>query len=574
MQENWVLRRRSYQELAQRLGIPAVLAHVIRNRVSEEEAESYLDREGPLEEPFRMLGMQTACARLLKAQKDGAEVRIVGDYDVDGVTATSILYLGLTTLGFQASYRIPDRMEDGYGIRPYMIDEAIQDGCGLILTCDNGIREFETMSYAKAQGIDVVLTDHHEITQDEAGNDVLPEACCILNPHRVDDTYPCKDLCGAGVAFKLVQALCQCTGRAVPQALIGYAALGTVCDVVKLSGENRRIVYQGLKTWNQDPPAGIAALMDAAMLKSLSVYSFGFVIGPMINAGGRLKTQQSLIRILLTEDPEEAFTLAQELKALNEERQAMTIAGIEEARRLAETECKDDLVKVLYLQDLHESIAGLVAGRLKEQLYRPTIVFTGREPIAKGSGRSIEGYDLFRHLQEQDALLERYGGHPMAAGLSIRQENIDVFRAALNQACDLEEKYLKPTVIVDAQLPIPDATLELAGLLTRLEPYGTGNERPIFAAMHVEVQSLRLMGKKQNVCRLRLLEDGRPCEAILFRIDALQEVITEKYGAEVWNRLLGGVRTEKGVFLDLLYHLEINEFRGVQQAQCTICNLR
>ncbi len=574
MQEKWVLRRRTYQELADRLKIPPVLAHVIRNRVSEDEAEKYLDREGPLEDPFLMKGMEEACDILLQARQEKVQIRVVGDYDVDGVTATAILYLGLSALGFGVSYRIPDRMEDGYGIRKHMVDEAIEEGCALILTCDNGIREFETMTYAKEKGIPVVLTDHHEITQDADGHDILPDAACVIDPHRQDDTYPCKDLCGAGVAFKLVQGLAQRTGGTLPASLIGFAALGSVCDVVKLVGENRRIVWQGLKQWNQHPPVGIAALMDAAMLKNLTVYSFGFVIGPMINAGGRLKNQQSLIRILLTEDPAEAYVLAQELKRLNEERQNMTQAGIEEASLLVETALKDDIVKVLHLEDLHESIAGLVAGRIKERYYRPAIVFSGTDELVKGSGRSIEGYDLFRHLQEQDALLERYGGHPLAAGLSIQKDRIGELRRALNEQCDIPEDKLYPTVVVDAMLPLADADLRLAGLLTQLEPFGTGNERPVFAAMNVEVLSLRLMGRKQNVCRLQLLQDGRPCEAITFRVEALQEVISTRYGTDVWDRLRNGARAERGICIDLLYHLEINEFRGMTSAQCTICNIR
>ena len=309
MEEQWILKRRVWKTMAERLHISPVLAQILRGRISDEEAESFLDREGPLNDPFAMRDLEKAATFLLDHIRKGTHVRIVGDYDVDGVTSSSILYKGITGLGGQASIRIPHRVSDGYGTRPYMIDEAIADGCGLIITCDNGIREFETLEYAANKQMPVLLTDHHEITKSPEGRDILPQATFILNPHRQDDDYPFEGLCGAGVAYKLMQGLYRLAECSLSDELLGLAALGTVCDLMELKGENRRIVYQGLRVLNTKPSVGIQALMDAAGIRALSPYHLGFVIGPMLNAGGRLGDQQHFIRALITNDPQEAQQL-------------------------------------------------------------------------------------------------------------------------------------------------------------------------------------------------------------------------------------------------------------------------
>lgn len=574
MKENWILKKRKAGDLAQQLKISPVIARILRGRIPETEAAAFLDREGPLHDPFRMKDLPEAVSLLLHHREKGTAVRIVGDYDADGVTSSSILYIGLTGLGMQTSIRIPDRVEDGYGIRPYMVDEAVEDGCGLILTCDNGIREFESLAHARQIGVDLILTDHHEITKDAQGNDVLPEASCILNPHRADCPYPFKDLCGAGVAYKLMEGLYQRLNRPLPRTLLGLAALGTVCDLMPLLGENRRIVYQGLQEWNKRPPAGIRAMMDVSGIHELTVYHCGFVIGPMINAGGRLETQDRYIRILLTEDEREAMQLAEQLQMLNAERQKMTAEGVAAGLEQADTLYPADPVKVLHLPDVHESIAGLIAGKIKEHYYRPAIVLTGTQEVLKGSGRSIEGYSMFEKLTEQDALLSRYGGHPMAAGLSIRQECVEAFRKALNASCGLTEADLIRKVTVDSMLAVPQVTLELAQELEALEPYGNGNERPVFASTDIRLTGLRIMGKNRNAARLFFLDHGIPEEAITFRMELLEEKITEKYGADMWRRLSEGQTLRTGLSFDILYNIGLNTFRGATNVQCTICNMR
>ncbi len=574
MKENWILRRRNGRELALKLRIDPLLASLIRARIPDEEAEDFLDREGPLHDPFLMKDLSGAVDSLIRHIGAGDTIMIVGDYDVDGVTSSSILYLGLTGLGAKAKIRIPGRVEDGYGIRTYMVDEAIEEGCGLILTCDNGIREFETMDYAASKGMEVILTDHHEITVDKDGNDVLPVAKYILNPHRQDCPYPAKNLCGAGVAYKLMQGLYQKMGKPLPATLLGYAALGTVCDLMTLVGENRRIVWQGLKIWNEAPPVGIRAMMDAAAIHELTVYHCGFVIGPMINAGGRLDHQQKFIQVLLTEDPTEAMELAFSLKSLNEERQHMTTMGVEQAVEEADRAFTEDKVKVIHLPKVHESIAGLIAGKLKEYYHRPVFVLTGETDVIKGSGRSIEGYNMFGELLKQDALLEKYGGHPMAAGLSIQKANLEAFRSQINEACELTEEDCVPKVYADCLLPLSHTSLSLAELMEKLEPYGNGNERPVFAATGLKLTGLRVMGRNRNAARLYLSEQGHRCEAICFRMEALEQTIREKYGETVWNRLCEAETFRQGLDLDILYHLGINEYRGVRNVQCTVCNMR
>lgn len=574
MEEKWILRKRPFSGIAAALPVSQVLAKIISNRVPAQEAEAYFYREGPLEDPFLMQDMEKAVALLDVHLNKGHAIQIIGDYDVDGITSGSILYLALKGLGANVRIRIPDRQQDGYGIREYMVEEAVKDGMQLIITCDNGIREFGSMEKARELGIDIILTDHHEITKDEKGQDLLPAASCILNPHRTDCSYPFKGLCGAGVAYKFMEAVYRNRGQNLPESLIGYAALGTVCDVMKLQGENRRIVYKGLAEWNRKPPVGIQALMDAGGISRLEVYHFGFVIGPMLNSGGRLENQDRYIQILLTEDAMEAAQLAYELRRLNTERQDMTNAGLEKAIRILEESDEKQMVKVIHLPEVHESIAGLIAGKIKERYQRPVFVLTGHDDHVKGSGRSVPGYDMFAQMQKQDGLFIKYGGHPMAAGLSMEEKNIDALREALNAQCTLKEEDCIPEVIIDAALPIPGATILLAEELEKLEPYGNGNEKPLFAEKGLDLRSIRIMGKNRNVARLTFCDRGEICEAITFRIEKLEEVITERYGAGMWKRLQDGEEFYNRITVDICYNLGINEYRGIRQAQCTVCNLR
>ncbi len=574
MKENWVLRKRPYKGILSRLPVSPVLARVISNRIPEEEAEEYYEPGGPLNDPFLMRDMEKAVSRLLYHIEQNHNILILGDYDVDGVTSSTILYLALSALGARVSVRIPERMKDGYGIREYMVEEARASGVRLIVTCDNGIREFPSMERAEELGIEVIITDHHEITKDADGKDVLPRASCILNPARQDCGYPFKGLCGAGVAYKLAQAVCQRAECPLDPSLIGYAALGTVCDVMKLTGENRRIVYQGLREWNERPPVGIKALMDEGGIDSLDVYQFGFVIGPMLNSGGRLETQEKYSGILRTQDPEEAAELARALKQLNAERQKLTADGVAAAGEIVESQQDQDMIKVIYLPDVHESVAGQIAGKIREKYHRPVFVLTGSAGEVKGSGRSVPGYDMFAEMQKQDGLFLRYGGHPMAAGLSMKEENIGRLREQLNAACRLTAEDCVPEVVIDAALPLPRADLALAQELTKLEPYGNGNERPLFAEKGLELRRVRLMGKNRSAARLTFLDQNEICEAVTFRVETLEEVVTERYGAGIWQRLAAGEEFHESLYLDVCYNLNVNEFRGVRSAQRTICNFR
>lgn len=574
MKEQWILRKRPFKQIAGQLPVSPVLARIISNRVSESEAAYYFNREGALEDPFQMKNMKNAVETLLKHLRQKDPIQIIGDYDVDGITSSAILYLALKELGADVAIRIPDRMQDGYGIREYMVEEAAAAGKKLIITCDNGIREFASMELAARLHMDVILTDHHEITKNEEGHDILPPAAWILNPAQEDCTYPFKGLCGAGVAYKFMQGVYMALNRQLPESLIGYAALGTVCDVMKLQGENRRIVYQGLAEWNTRPPVGIQALMDVGGISRLEVYHFGFVIGPMLNSGGRLENQEKYIQILLTDDPLEAGELARNLRALNYERQQMTAKGVEEACRLVETEYSHDMVKVLHLMDIHESIAGLIAGKIKERYHRPVFVLSGSGAHVKGSGRSVPGYNMFEEMQKQDALFLRYGGHPMAAGLSMQEEDIPALRGALNQACTLTEEACVPQVIIDAVLPLPKAGIALATELEKLEPYGNGNEKPLFAEKNLDLRRLRIMGRNRNVAGLTFMDQGEICEAICFRLEQLEDVITNRYGESLWKRLCEGEEFHDRIDLDICYTLGIHEYRGLRQAQCTVCNLR
>lgn len=572
MKENWRIYNKSYREIQEKLNIAPLLAKLVANRCPPESAAEFLDKEGPLADPFRMRDAQKAAEIILRHVEEGDRIEIIGDYDVDGMTSSVIWGQALRKLGANVHIRIPDRVEDGYGIRPYMVEECVQKKTGLIVTCDNGIREFEAAAKAKELGISLIITDHHEIDR-SSGQDRLPEAEAIVNPHRGDDESSFKMLCGAGVSYQMARALMQKVGLREDPDWIGYAALGTVCDVMPLLGENRKLVYQGLKQWNCRPPQGIRALMKLGGIETLDVYTFGFVIGPMINSGGRLECQQRFLPLLLEQDPEIAEKGAARLFELNRQRQQLTEQGIMQGLDRLEQRPQDK-VQVIYLPELHESLAGLVAGRLREKCHRPVFVLTGKGEGVKGSGRSIPAYDMFVEMSRVSDCFERYGGHPMAAGLSMREERIGELRSRLNEQCGLREEDLRPTVYIDMAMPLEFANEETARMLEWLEPYGTGNPKPVFADKGVGLRRMFWMGHRKKAVRLVLEKDGRLYEGIHFRPETAADCIRETYGEELWNRLDQGAMLDRPLMLDLCYQVGWNVYRGRRSLQIVITNMR
>ena len=567
MRGRWIeaARMEGNREMAQGLGVSPLTVRMIRNRagLSEEAVRDYL--YGGIEslaDPFLMKGMREAVDLLREKRDAGASVRIIGDYDIDGVNASFILLTGLRRIGAQVDTVIPDRMRDGYGVNENLVRQAVEDGIDTIVTCDNGIAAAGEIGLAKELGMTVVVTDHHEVPFHEENGErvfVLPPADVIVNPKQADCGYPFKMLCGAAVAWRLVEALYRAEGIPKEEVLdlAEFAAVATVGDIMELRGENRALVRYGLKRLEQTENLGYRALIRVNGLtgKRLTAYHIGFVIGPCINASGRLDTARRALNLLGARDQEEAETLAGDLKALNDSRKALTVKGTEEARRqIEETDLKLDRVLVVYLPECHESLAGIIAGRIREQYYRPCFVLTDGEDGVKGSGRSIEGYHMFEEMTKVEKLFTRFGGHPMAAGLSMERESIEELRRRLNENCILTEEDLTPRKLYDAVLPVRYAGEQLIGELELLEPFGKGNEKPLFAAGNLLVRSARIIGKNANVLKLILEDDHETrIEAVSFGdVQGDLEYIEEK---------------ER---ISILYYPEINEYMGKRTVQLVV----
>lgn len=571
MREIWVEapRMEGNREMARKLGVSPLTVRMIRNRagMSEGEVREYLfGKMDGLADPFLMKGMREAVALLREKRDSGAYIRIIGDYDIDGVNATHILLTGLKRIGAEVDTVIPDRMKDGYGVNENLIREAAAAGVDTIVTCDNGIAAAAEIGFAKELGMTVVVTDHHEIPfREEDGNRVfiLPPADVIVNPKQEGCRYPFKMLCGAAVAFRLVEALYREEGISKEEALdlAEFAAVATVGDIMELRGENRILVQYGLKRLEQTRNPGYRALIAVNGLegKKLTAYHIGFVIGPCINASGRLDTAKRALNLLGAESREEAEALAGDLKALNDSRKALTVKGTEEARRqVEETDLKEDRVLVVYLPDCHESLAGIIAGRIREQFYRPCFILTDGEDGVKGSGRSIEGYHMFEEMTKVRELFTRFGGHPMAAGLSMERDKVEELRLRLNENCVLTEEDLIPRESYDAVLPIQYAGEQLIGELELLEPFGKGNEKPLFAAGNLYVRSARIIGKNANVLKL-MLEDENG-----FRMEALS-----------FGDVRGDLEYIEGKErISILYYPEVNEYMGRRTVQLVVSAYR
>ena len=567
--EKWVVaaKKADFNLIGRRFHIDPVIARLIRNRdvVGEEKIKEYLlGTIDTIPSPWLMKDMKKAVDILEKKIQQQAKIRIIGDYDIDGVTSTYILLKGLTRIGANVDTYIPDRVADGYGIHEHLIDRAESDKIDTIVTCDNGIAACAEIQMAKEKGMTVIVTDHHEIPYREENGErrvILPPADAILNPKQYDCLYPNKNLCGAVVAFKYITALYERFDIQKKELEDYYelVAIATVGDVMDLQGENRILVKEGLRRLPNTKNKGLQELIRANNLEDskITAYHIGFVLGPCINASGRLDTAARSLALLNASTKEEAAKLAGDLTALNQSRKALTEKGKEEAIQLIETtELKNDRVLVVYLPECHESLAGIIAGRLREKYHKPAFVLTRGEKCAKGSGRSIESYSMYDELVKCADLMVQFGGHPMAAGLSIEEENIEKFREQLNQNCTLTEEDLRPKIVIDVAMPISYITKELVEQISLLEPFGKGNVKPIFAQKGLRVLDSNIIGKNKNVVKLKLLDpQGAIIEGIYFgEADDFMNFIREKDSISV------------------TYYPEINRFRGRESLQIIIQN--
>ena len=567
--EKWVVaaKKADFNLIGRQFHIDPVIARLIRNRdvVGEEKIKEYLlGTIDTIPSPWLMKDMKKAVDILEKKIQQQVKIRIIGDYDIDGVTSTYILLKGLTRIGANVDTYIPDRVADGYGIHEHLIDRAESDKIDTIVTCDNGIAACAEIQMAKEKGMTVIVTDHHDIPYREENGErrvILPPADAILNPKQYDCLYPNKNLCGAVVAFKYITALYERFDIQKKELEDYYelVAIATVGDVMDLQGENRILVKEGLRRLPNTKNKGLQELIRANNLENskITAYHIGFVLGPCINASGRLDTAARSLALLNAPTKEEAAKLAGDLTALNQSRKALTEKGKEEAIQLIETtELKNDRVLVVYLPECHESLAGIIAGRLREKYHKPAFVLTRGEKCAKGSGRSIESYSMYDELVKCADLMVQFGGHPMAAGLSIEEENIEKFREQLNQNCTLTEEDLRPKIVIDVAMPISYITKELVEQISLLEPFGKGNVKPIFAQKGLRVLDSNIIGKNKNVVKLKLLDpQGAIIEGIYFgEADDFMNFIREKDSISV------------------TYYPEINRFRGRESLQIIIQN--
>ncbi len=564
MTAKWMVygKKADFNGLAVRFGITPVTARIIRNRdvCGEEAVEKYL--HGSLRDlysPHLLKGADRAAEILEKKIAGQKKIRIVGDYDIDGVCSTYLLYTALRRLGARVDYEIPDRIKDGYGINMHIVEAAASDGIDTILTCDNGISAIEQMERAKELGLTVVITDHHDIARDEAGRDILPWADAIVNPKQSDCPYPWKEICGAVVAYKLIRILYERAGISMKEweEMLEFAAIATVGDVMRLQDENRIIVREGLKRIPYTKCVGLRKLAEKNNLDlhRLSAYHIGFVIGPCLNAGGRLQTAKLALRLLLSRDEAEADELAQELKSLNDQRKDMTEQGLKQASEQVENYYQKDKVLVVYLPDCHESLAGIIAGRLRERYNKPSFVITKSEDGVKGSGRSIESYHMFEALCEVKELFTRFGGHPMAAGLSMAaEEDVERLRRQLNERARLTEEDFIPKIWIDVPMPMDYVTEGFIRELELLEPFGNGNEKPQFAQKGLRVRSARVVGRNRNAVKLSLVTPaGTPVDAMVFT------------GGDSFMEEMAG-RT----VMDAIYYPTINEYNGTRTIQAVV----
>lgn len=563
--EQWLEIRKSgrFDEIGKKYGIDPVVARIMRNRdVTEDgEIESYLNgTTASMGNPWLLKDAKEGAELLQKKIQEKKKIRIIGDYDIDGVMSTYILLQAIRELGGVVDVEIPDRIKDGYGVNEQLVEQAVADGVDTILTCDNGIAAKKELEAAKDAGLTVIITDHHEIPYQEEEQEriyLIPKVDAVIDPKQEECTYPYKGICGAVVAWKLIQVLYETMGRDRQEAdkFLEYAAFATVGDVMELRGENRILVKEGLKRLNQTENMGLKALIFRNQLQNreIKAYHIGFVLGPCLNASGRLDTARKALKLLCAENWQEAVSLAEDLTGLNEIRKDMTQKGVEEAvNQIEQSPWKQDKVYVVYLPECHESIAGIIAGRIREKYHRPVFVLTKAAEGVKGSGRSIEAYSMYEELCKCQELLDKFGGHPMAAGLSMQEEHIEEFRQMLNRNSVLEDGDIEPVIRFDAVLQLKDWTEERVRQLEKLEPFGNGNEKPIFAAKNLRAQHIRQVGKEGQMQKMVLMDkDGTKCEAISFENHNISE----------------------GEEFRILYYPQINSYGGYETIQLVISGI-
>lgn len=585
--EKWLLKNRKadLKAMSERYGISQLLCKLIVNREINDEnlINSYVNPVTEnLHSPQAMKDINNAVNIIKSKINEGKNIRIIGDYDVDGIISVYILYIALRKCGAKVDYEIPDRIKDGYGINKNIVKAAYDEGVDTIITCDNGISAIEQIEYAKELGLTVIVTDHHDIPfieEDGIRTFISSKADAIINPKQIECEYKFKSICGAGVAFKLMEALYKELKMNKEQCyeLIEFVAIATVCDVVDLIDENRIFVKNGLTMLNNTKNIGIKALKKASGLedKEITAYHLGFVIGPCLNASGRLDSAKKGLELLLTEDEESAIKLAEEIVDLNDARKNMTKEGVDKAVEIIEgTEINNDNILVVYIPDIHESLAGIVAGRIKERYNKPTIILTKSEEGVKGSARSIEEYNMFEGLLSCKDLLDKFGGHPMAAGLSLQEDKIDELRKALNNNCELTDDDLTRKIMIDASLPLEYLNLNLIEELNVLEPFGKGNAKPVFGVRDARVIKATLLGKDKNVLKLRLLTNNNiTIDAMIFNdVEGFEEKIIDKYGEEELQDLYN--KSNNNIHLDFTFYPSINEWNGNKNIQIIVSGIR
>ena len=593
VQEKWMVhsKKADFDGFARELGVSPIVARIMRNKdldtVESQRAflESSMDK---LHEPELMKDMDKAVDIIINKIQNKDSIRVIGDYDIDGVCSTYILVEGLRNVGADVSYDIPDRVKDGYGINENIIKKAYDEGVDTIVTCDNGIAAIDQIRYAKELGMTVVVTDHHEVpfTKDEVTGEITykrVEGDAVVNPKQPDCDYPFKLLCGGAIAYKVITCLYRKLGlsqwRERADMFVEYAAIATIGDVVDLIGENRIIASEGLKRLKTTANIGLDRLMDTCGVNRdrLSSYHIGFVIGPCLNAAGRLETAKKGLDLLRCEDFSKAEKMAAELVELNNMRKTMTEEGVIEAVKQGE-DMTDNKVLVIYLPQAHESIAGIIAGRVREHFNKPAFVLTdsadeGEDNMIKGSGRSIPGYNMFEALIGCDEFLLKYGGHEMAAGLSMSRDKLSSFVKAINERCSLSDEDMIRRVWIDVPMPLAYASEELVKQLSLLEPFGKGNEKPVFATKNVKIKSLKIMGANQNMCKLQVQDDsGKTVEALVFAsiFSGFMEFLTEKFGEEQVRKAKMAVAND--IAISIIYYPDINEYNGRRTTQIIVNN--
>lgn len=595
--EKWFIsaKKADFEGWAEEFGISPVLARIIRNRdcTSGGEVQRYL--YGRLEDcydPMLLKDMDKAVELLLEEIRLGTKIRVIGDYDVDGICSSYILTRGLSLLGAKVDTAIPHRIFDGYGLNDHLIREAAEDGIGLIVTCDNGIAADPQIRLAGELGMTVLVTDHHEVPYQMVGEkrvEMLPHARAVVDPKRADDSYPFQGICGGMVAYKMMLAvLARIEQGGVPAEiragaeelakasgeLLQFAAFATVCDVMELKDENRILVKEGLRRMKNTENLGLRALIQVNGIDpaNLSAYHLGFVIGPCLNATGRLDTAKRALELLLSSDPVEAANAAAALKEMNDSRKNLTTRGVEQAKQqILEQGMEQDKVMVIYLSEVHESLAGIIAGRIRELYHHPVFVLTRGEDGVKGSGRSIETYHMYDAMVRVSHLFTKFGGHKMAAGLSMKEENVEELRRQLNASCELTEEDFIPRVHIDMALPFRAATLDFARELSLLEPFGTGNSKPLFAWKNLIFRRAVRFGKEKQYLRFRVTEPGEPERELVYfgNSEQFESFLNEKYGEGSMEKLYVG---EGDFEVSVTYQIGINEYRGQQSAQYFLNN--